>query len=215
MVVYTLNINTLLQAQTIEQWFKLVPSFIEEQVLRYRFEKDRLRVLGGKLLIKHALNTYTEELKGLKKTDKGRLYFKDVDFDFNISHSGDMVVLAFAVQNRIGIDIELHRKIGYENFERNFTAQEWETILSAKNGKQQFFDFWAIKESVIKADGRGFEVLSKTSIQDNLRSTLCDGKAWKIRPIVIESGYSSCVAMDMEEDIEVLTLDGFKLLKQA
>ncbi len=208
MILYHLNINSLKEEQPLEEWLKLVPDFIQEQVLRYRFEKDRLRVLGGKLLIKNAIQSMANlELDQLQKTDKGRLFFKGVDFDFNISHSGDKVVLVFSETNRIGVDIELHRNIGYENFVRNFTPEEWDTIMSANDGKQQFFDFWAIKESVIKADGRGFEVLSKTSIRKDQKVTVCDNKEWLIEPIKVEDGYSSCIAMDRAEAIELVAVE--------
>lgn len=206
MNVFYLNINAL-KVKPIKEWLTKLPSVIQEEVLQYKQEKDQWRVLGGKILLKEMLRRQRDvfTLSQLKATQKGKLFFEGADFDFNISHSGEVVVLAVVEDGICGIDVELHRKINYSIFERNFTSVEWETIMNAKNSSQQFFDYWAIKESVIKADGRGFEVLGKTEIQSN-KKAICDGQTYHISSIFIEKGYSSCVASDQE--IRVVNLFG-------
>ncbi len=194
MTIVYLNINDLISKQPLEKWLDVLPKIIQDDVLKYKKEKDRWRVLGGKLLLKNMLKKkqLNYSLDELAIGDKGKPYFKSADFDFNISHSGDLVVIVFSENGRVGVDIEMHRKIGFLNFEDNFTASEWQTIINAADQSKQFFDYWAIKESIIKADGRGFEVLRKSAIYPPSKAT-CDGKEYHIATIFIEKQYSSCV----------------------
>ncbi|MCB0503006.1 MAG: 4'-phosphopantetheinyl transferase superfamily protein [Bacteroidetes bacterium] len=207
MKVYHLNINVL-KVKPIHEWLSEFPELIQDDILQYKKEKDQWRVLGGKWLLQNMLNAnrYTFTLEQLKSTSKGKLYFDRAKFDFNISHSGEIVVLAVVQDGMCGIDIELHRAINYSIFERNFTPIEWKTIVNAKHPSQQFFDYWAIKESVIKADGRGFEVLGKTEIL-SVKQAVCHGRMYHISPVYIEKGYSSCVASDKKiKQIEIIDL---------
>ncbi|MEZ5001816.1 MAG: 4'-phosphopantetheinyl transferase superfamily protein [Chitinophagales bacterium] len=207
MKVYHLNINVL-KIKPIHEWLSEFPLYIQDDILQYKKEKDQWRVLGGKLLLKTFLhqNNNVFSLNRVKATQKGKLYFEAAPFDFNISHSGEIVVLAVAEDGICGIDIELHRAINYSIFERNFTSTEWETIVNAKHPSQQFFDYWAIKESVIKADGRGFEVLGKTEIL-SVKQAVCDGRMYHISPVFIEKGYSGCIASDKKiKQIEIIDL---------
>ncbi|MEZ5006776.1 MAG: 4'-phosphopantetheinyl transferase superfamily protein [Chitinophagales bacterium] len=195
----------------MDDWLTKLPSNIQENVLQYKQEKDQWRGLGGKLLLREMLLKIGDvfSLEQLKETPKGKLFFEGADFDFNISHSGEMVVLAVQDNGVCGIDIELHRTIDYSIFERNFTNTEWNTIMNAEDSPRQFFDYWAIKESVIKADGRGFEVLGKTEIVSNNKA-ICDGKTYHISPIFITDGYSSCVASDREITVvDIFNLTNF------
>lgn len=209
MKVFCLHIKAL-KVKPINEWLTQLPANIQENVLQYKQEKDQWRGLGGKLLLKEMLHQKGDKftLEQLKETPKGKLFLEGADFDFNISHSGEMVVLAVVENGICGIDIELHRTINYSIFERNFTSTEWDTIMNAEDSSRQFFDYWAIKESVIKADGRGFEVLGKTEILSNNKA-ICDGKTYHISSIFIAEGYSSCVASDREINaVELLDLYG-------
>lgn len=207
MKVYHLNINSL-KVKPISEWLGEFPTFIQDDILQYKKDKDQWRVLGGKQILKTFLHQSNNvfNLNQVKAKQKGKLYLEAAPFDFNISHSGDIVVLVVMEDGICGIDIELHRAINYSIFERNFTPIEWKTIVNAKNPSQQFFDYWAIKESVIKADGRGFEVLGKTEILSD-RQAVCDGQLYYITSIFIEKGYSGCVASDKKiKQIEIIDL---------
>ena len=194
MDLFYVNINVIKQKHQLNYWLTLFPINIQNEVLKYKKEADRWRVLGGKLLLKHVIQQkkLSFSLTDLIVGSKGKPSFGQVNFDFNISHSGDMVVLAFANGCRCGVDIEMHRAIGFLNFEANFTKKEWNTIVTSENQAVQFFDYWAVKESIIKADGRGFEVLRKSEIHPPSKAT-CDGVNYHIMPFFIKKGYSSCV----------------------
>jgi 4'-phosphopantetheinyl transferase len=192
-----LHIRDLQIKKDLSAWLLDFPAVIKEDILGYRFEKDQWRVLGGKVLLQKELMESNADLKleQLSYTEKGKPYFENVGFQFNISHSGDWVALVTDEKNPCGVDIEMHRKINWNLFESNFTPTEWQTILIAPDPRLQFFEYWAIKESVIKADGRGVAVLKKTAlIAPN--QVVCEDKIWHIHPFQPADGYSGCVASE-------------------
>lgn len=92
------------------------------------------------------------ELQAAKERD-GRLYF-------NLSHSGDYVVLAVS-DSPVGIDIE-HKTKGYDSLaKRCFCEEEYKDILSAGDTDEQkhrFLEYWTMKEAYIKLVGEGMRI---------------------------------------------------------
>ncbi|WP_353151939.1 4'-phosphopantetheinyl transferase superfamily protein [Pollutimonas bauzanensis] len=71
---------------------------------------------------------------------------------FNLSHSGNMVLIAIATQP-VGIDIEFTRPLDYTRLAGHcFAAEEALRIVDSHS----FFEHWTAKEAVIKASGRGW-----------------------------------------------------------
>jgi phosphopantetheinyl transferase len=48
--------------------------------------------------------------------------------------------------------------------DRYFDKTECMKIDLSENPQKAFFDFWSLKESAIKCDGRGVEILSDTHV---------------------------------------------------
>jgi phosphopantetheinyl transferase len=48
--------------------------------------------------------------------------------------------------------------------DRYFDKMECMNIDLSENPQKAFFDFWSLKESAIKCDGRGVEILSDTHV---------------------------------------------------
>ena len=78
---------------------------------------------------------------------------------FNLSHAGEIALVAVARQARVGIDVELRKNRSNNGIEaiirRFFTARE-RTILEGfeENRKRDtFYQFWTRKEAVVKALG--------------------------------------------------------------
>lgn len=75
---------------------------------------------------------------------------------YNISHSGQYVVCAFAPQE-IGVDIQKHKQVKLERMlGRLVPSEKKDQILSSDNPCQGFFDQWALRESYLKWTGEGF-----------------------------------------------------------
>lgn len=75
--------------------------------------------------------------------------------NFNISHSGNISLCAISTDVKVGIDIEEIVSRPLDDFEAQFTKQEWSEITSNRDGLKQFYTCWTKKESLVKATGNG------------------------------------------------------------
>lgn len=78
-------------------------------------------------------------------------------FKFNISHSGKYVAIATS-KYKIGIDIEQIQNIDLTIAKRCFTPGEYAYICSCENPRNAFYQMWTLKESYIKAVGKGLHL---------------------------------------------------------
>ncbi len=88
---------------------------------------------------------------------------------FNISHSGEYAVLAFAHDIALGVDIELPRSRldldGLADFCLAPEEREWWRTLPTDERLSEFLRLWVSKEAFVKAAGRGIALgLSKVCI---------------------------------------------------
>ena len=81
------------------------------------------------------------------------------DFFYNISHSGDMVVMA-AGDTELGIDIEGLRQRAADDkvAQRCFSERELKYYHGAKDKTEAFFEIWTMKEAYLKFLGCGISV---------------------------------------------------------
>jgi 4'-phosphopantetheinyl transferase len=114
---------------------------------------------------------------------------------FNVSHSGEWVVLAFGRGRQLGVDVE---KIQCEMdvlsiASRYFTPDEAESIGAADDVHALFFHYWARKEAYVKALGSGlFRELSSFSVPQE------DGEknGWFFQRLEAGSKYAAAVVTD-------------------
>src|SRR5690349_14603367 len=126
----------------------------------YAFWKDQLRTEVGLVLIQHLLSNAgidEQQLHTLTRNRFGRPFLPHHNFDFNVSHSENMVVAAFSTIKSVGVDIEHNRPVDVDAYEGIFHPQERSFIASA-NTPNSFFEVWTKKESLLKARGVGFQV---------------------------------------------------------
>jgi 4'-phosphopantetheinyl transferase len=79
---------------------------------------------------------------------------------FNVSHSGRVVLLAFAGAGDVGVDVELLREVpdGPRIVDHYFTPSEVSRIKHTGIDSHAFLRAWTRKEAVIKAVGRGLSM---------------------------------------------------------
>jgi len=75
---------------------------------------------------------------------------------FNLSHSGDKVVLIIGRQE-VGIDVELVTPYSWAVVQKVFTEAE-QAWLSGQGTDEAFFRLWTGKEAIMKALGLGFRL---------------------------------------------------------
>lgn len=136
---------------------------------KFFFEKDRRRYLVTRSLVRYALSRYVSIRPAdwrFEATSLGRPTIANAHPDvstlaFNISHSDHVVVLAIGRDRQIGIDVEdLGRRAPLDIADGFFSPDEARQLRSmpAAAQPQRFFDFWTLKESYIKARGKGLSL---------------------------------------------------------
>ena len=159
-----------------------------ERMEGFRFEIDKRRGLAAETLLNYGLRRLCGRLSvpvklfrdeagkphlSLSDEDKALLRSEGILFgesiEFSLSHSGDYAVCAIAEGNEgeIGIDIEKHKKDQKGIAEHFFCEGEKQRIKT----DEDFYRYWTLKESFIKAVGKGlaialdsFEVFEKDGI---------------------------------------------------
>lgn len=80
-------------------------------------------------------------------------------WQFNLSHSGDWLVLALCERGPLGVDIEMgqRRRATLPLAERFYAKSEYEWLqsLSEQERDSAFYRLWSRKEAVLKAQGGG------------------------------------------------------------
>ena len=175
-----------------------MPEALQKELYTYKRWQDAQASLAGKLLLQQAIleMDLPFSIHNIQMQHKDRPFI-DVSFDFNISHSGNYIVLALSRENKVGIDIEKHRPLDVELFRKYFNEAEWEQIITAQDPLPVFFRFWTIKEAAIKCDGRGVEVLGKTKTMDD-KTISCDETILHYSLIDIKPDYSCAVCSQKE-----------------
>jgi 4'-phosphopantetheinyl transferase len=134
-----------------------------EKGQRYRFDHLRHSYLLGRGILRHLIGRYLGVAAAdvrLGSSDRGK---PGVDMPtrlkFNLSHSGEVLVIGFALDCEIGVDTEVMRPIAemMAIAERFFGSEELEELKSLAPAQQcvAFFRCWTRKEAYVKAIGQG------------------------------------------------------------
>lgn len=178
----------------------------QNKIKKYkRWQDAQLSLLGRVLLFKAIEEIYKckPNRKEILETKFSKPYFKDSSIQFNISHSGEIVVCALCEENQIGIDIEMIIDIEIEDFKCQMTENEWRRVILSDTVKESFFDYWTQKEAVIKTHGYGLSIPLQTfEILEN--KTTINEKIFFLKEVKIDEKYKCHIASDL--DIEVLCI---------
>jgi len=212
--IYYTKFKAPLAPATFAKMLATLPACLKIKNNKFVRWQDKSAHLFGVLLLKHGLNHHHLDpslIETLKYTSNNKPYI-DASFDFNISHSGDYVVCAISKEKNIGIDVEQVRQIEIDDFRNVFTPSQFEQIKKAADPLNTFFSYWVKKESMIKADGRGFSIyLDKIEFENN--TIVFENKKWQLHEIPIRSGYH-CALCSQDENpvIRYFNLDFFTTL---
>ena len=183
----------------------LSPDELERQQ-RYRQPEDRHRHLLTRALLRTALSEYSSVPAAqwsFARDTFGRPRIADqhpdaAQISFNVSHTREVILLGITQRAALGVDIEaLHeRAAGLQLAERYFSAREAASVRAVPESLQQsrFLEYWTLKESYIKALGRGLTIpLNKFSFDRRDRGIALTAEAevdrdpgrwrfWLLRP---------------------------------
>jgi len=194
-----------LEQNLFSDYLSVLSPELKEKNSRYIRWQNRHSHLFGKLLFIEALKRHGIEndiWNYIEYNSYDRPYLTLSEYDFNITHSGNYVACAIGKNIRLGIDIEENRDVNLKHFETLMTPNQWNEIYNANYPLKEFFKYWTIKESVIKADGRGFAIpLDELEVNNNL--VQYDDKSWFVQELKIGTNYSAALATNQLTDFKI------------
>jgi 4'-phosphopantetheinyl transferase len=128
------------------------------KILKYAREEDRMRSLAAGLLLEYALGARKAGTVFIGECGKPRV---EGGPHFNISHSGDYVLLAVS-DTPIGIDIEMWTDEDCAALADAAFHEDERAMLGHSPSVRSFFDLWTLKESYIKMLGTGLSTDTKS-----------------------------------------------------
>jgi 4'-phosphopantetheinyl transferase len=115
------------------------------------------------------------------------------DICFNLSHSGELALLAFAVGTPVGVDVEAVRPIPEEQelAQRFLTASERLALGAVRDRESAFLRIWTLKEALLKATGEGLGGLEQVEVDlSESGARICrPSSCWAARLLEPAPGY--------------------------
>ena len=133
--------------------------------------------------------------------------------EFNLSHSGNYVLIAVAQERKVGIDVEkIRSNMEIENMASRFFSPIEASELMALPPEQRdlaFFNCWTRKEAYIKAQGLGlslpldsFDVSLSPGEPAILRATRPDAEEasrWTLFSLDVDPRYAATLAVEGQD----------------
>lgn len=158
--VYNINMHEL--RELLDKMPDCFLGYELNRIKKFRKENDQKRSLIGKIAIADILSEFLNIKKELLIFDRDkydRPYLKNPKLqkmDFNISHSGDYVLVGFSSAGKIGVDIEKIKAIDMKIANNVFRDEEIKYLHFKKEmSLYRFYRLWSLKESFVKAVGEG------------------------------------------------------------
>lgn len=201
-----------------------------ERADRFLKPEIRNRYITARSALRRILGTYLhfnpKEI-AIKTTDFGKPILDPTvhrcPIHFNVSHSGDIGLVAMSARHELGVDVEQIRPqiATAELARRYFSASEVKNLESSSEMDRpcRFFDFWSAKEAYIKARGQGLHIpLDEFDVPLNVdsgpltvidRHTPAESGRWHVYPFKVTNGFAAAVCVD-----QVISNIGLNRLRQ-
>jgi phosphopantetheinyl transferase len=136
----------------------------EARISAIPFRDEQMRFAAGRVLARRVLSRKLglapHRVSILLSGADGRPYLAGwPGYDFNLSHSGNQVVLVVAYGLRVGIDVERleWRNAGIDLARRLFAEREYESLVHAdqRHYLRRWYRIWTTREAYTKACGVG------------------------------------------------------------
>lgn len=139
---------------------------------RFHFDADKYQLLLTRVLLNKLLGDYYPTVASNSWQFTANSYGKPIvssaelsseeQPSFNISNSGDHIVIALSLWPRLGVDIEGRSRVRLieKIAQRYFSPSEIEALMALPAAARQhrFYQLWTLKEAYIKACGMGLAI---------------------------------------------------------
>ena len=189
----------------------------DERVRAERFQfpvlRDRFAIGRGalRMILAHYLGGDPGSLEfDYERYGKPFLSKPRTNLRFNLSHSGDLMVIALCLDQPIGVDIEKEDpQFPVMEIAARFFCESEQRTLAQLEGERRwraFFQIWTAKEAVLKANSLGLSLepskvevaLSPLRLTRIEESEGADNSRWHLSALLLEAGYSGALAVTME-----------------
>lgn len=99
-----------------------------------------------------------ENCPEILKDEMGKPYLEGNGLHFNVSHSGEYLAIAVS-ESPVGIDIQEPKNIKDGMYRK--VVQPQEQALIGEDRQNDFLRLWTLKESFVKAEGKGLRISMK------------------------------------------------------
>ncbi len=204
--VYFASDEFLLDKRCFLYFYDKVSSYRKQKIDKLKMLDDkRLSLLSG-LLLEYALNDVGENNKKVCDGENGKPYLKGGDIHFNISHSGSVAICVVS-KYPVGCDVEKVKEVDLKLAKRYFHDEEIKKIFSYEKDVDRidaFFRLWTLKESFVKAVGKGLAIpLNSFSVNlDNPPKIVGEKDEFFFSEINCFDGYKCAVCATTNEKVE-------------
>lgn len=196
---------------------------------RFHFDADRHRSIASRGILRRLLGCYLhvkpDEIafqhgpQGKPELDESTM--ESTSLSFNLAHSGDLAMYAFAWDRRLGIDVERLRDVpeALVIARNHFTPDESRQLQASGASLQAaFFRLWTRKEAVIKAVGTGvstplheFDVSSAAPSDASWQRVSVPSQPrpeWYVCDLPVAADYCAALAIEVLSTEAVLPMTG-------
>jgi len=208
--VYYFSIQPRLEEY--DKFYRFLSEDEKEKSRKYRFIKDAQKYVVRRGIIRLLLSKYTGIApKNLEYeySKKGKPTLKTSrnsnKIFFNLSYSGEALLVTIASEREVGIDVEQIKELPEEGLlaKKFFSAFEYKRYLHMKEQKdlKAFYKCWTCKEAYVKATGMG---LTGDYVEEDIQfceevetvSPVKAGKRWMLKNLSIS--HDNAVALCVE-----------------
>ena len=142
----------------LEYILPLLPEYRKKKIEKFRPPAEKLRCAAAGLLLK--MVTGIDEDRDIIFNEYGKPLLKEdrsgEPLCFSLSHGGNYASLSVS-QHNVGCDVEDIAEYTESIVRRCFSEAE-RNWIGEKPEPERFFAVWTMKESIMKMDGRGFNM---------------------------------------------------------
>jgi 4'-phosphopantetheinyl transferase len=197
-----------------------------ERAQRLRIPQKRVDFTAARGALRVILAGYlglTPQQVELAYLPDGKPRLKDpqmsAQLQFNLSHSGEWMLLALSGGTPLGVDIERIGKLEGQGWAlaQLFSAAERAVLDGLPQARREaaFIAVWTLKEAVGKADGRGIRAridaadLLRAWFSDSQAQPLLNGnlKGYQIAQFSPAEGYCAALALAAEQSVKLRFLN--------
>ena len=197
-----------LPGDTLSLLGKLLSAEESDRAGRFRYPADQMKYIAAHGILHILLGWYLElpaAKINLSQNEFGKPTLENIKF--NLSHSRDLALYAFAENREIGADIEYIRSelVDLHVANQFFARKEVEGLFAMPphDQKEAFFACWTRKEAFIKAKGAGlsypldrFDVSidpNQIDVQLSVHDHVDESEQWSFHALRPSPGYTACV----------------------